>query len=547
MKRDSRLPWAFLGFAMLASLAVCLHVTRGTTFSGDELTWVAFSPGMDLKVALEPHSGHLALVSHLLYKFVLETIGSSYLTFRLLTLFTVFLSVAFFFVWARRRIGDWLTLAPCLVLIFFGSDAGHILQGNGFTIMLAIACGMAALVALDRNSRGGDIACCAALCLGTITYTVALPFIVGVAVIVLVRSDRWKRAWIFLIPAAIYVAWRVWVLVYGVDLTRGELDIVNILLFPAWIFQSLSGILSALTGLNYNFAGGGWVEPTAFAGPALALAFALVIGWRIGRGRNSVVFWGLMAVALAMFLSQVLTYIPGVREPGTSRYLYPGAFVVLILAIEAFRRFEVSRPAFVAIWLVALTGFGANLTIIRDSGAALRDRAHGVEIEMTAAALVNSMGFYPPGPNATPLAEMVESPAISIIGTAARRYGGLGVPEGEIASLNPDERARIDSILTGAVDPTLTPVGPGLPAVNCSRAGSFPGGVRAANVLPGGGLLRAARPGTIRIARFADEITTVVGNIQPGVPAILGLPDDGNSTPWKLASTVPFEVCDLPR
>ena len=153
---DPRLAWAALGGAMLVSLAVCLYATRGTTFSGDEMTWVAFSPDTNLRVALEPHSGHLVLVSHLLYKLILETIGGNYLTFRVLTLLMVFASVGLFFAWSARRIGHWLALAPCLVLLFFGTDAGHLLQGNGFTIMLAVACGMGALVALDRDSRAGS-------------------------------------------------------------------------------------------------------------------------------------------------------------------------------------------------------------------------------------------------------------------------------------------------------------------------------------------------------------------------------------------------------
>ena len=543
---DPRLAWAALGGAMLVSLAVCLYATRGTTFSGDEMTWVAFSPDTNLRVALEPHSGHLVLVSHLLYKLILETIGGNYLTFRVLTLLMVFASVSLFFAWSARRIGHWLALAPCLVLLFFGTDAGHLLQGNGFTIMLAVACGMGALVALDRDSRAGDIVCCLALCLGTITYTVALPFIVGVAVIVLARSDRWKRAWIFLLPVLIYAAWRIWVLAADIDFTRGGLHAEYILLLPAWIFQSLSGILSALSGLNYNFNGAGWLPPTAFAGPALAVAFLLLLAWRISRGSNGVIFWGLVAIALTMFTSQVLSWIPDVREPGTSRYLYPGAFVVLIVAVEAARRYPVSKNAFFAVWLITLSGFATNLKIIGDSGNSLRERAPQVEMEVTAARLINSMGFFFPGPNAKPLTDFVEDPPVAIVGGAARKYGGLGVPPDDIESQSPQFRQQLDSILIQVIDPTPTPYKPKGPLTGCEPATKF-GPVYVTELRDGGATLVSRGNGTVSIGKFSDPVTTLEPALKSGQPTALGMPVDESPVPWKLVARMPFKTCDMPK
>ena len=544
--RDPRLAWGLLGLAMLASLGICLHVTRGTTFSGDEMAWVAFAPDMNLRHALEPHSGHLVLVSHLLYRFVLETIGSDYLTFRLLTLMTVLLSVGLFFVWARRRIGDWLALAPCIVLLFFGTDTGHLLQGNGFTIMLAIACGMAALVAMDADSRRGDIAACAALCLGTITYTVALPFIAGVAVMVLARSDRWKRSWIFLVPVLIYGAWRIWVLASGSDFDRGGLDLENIVLLPAWTVQSLSGVLSALTGLNYNFSGGGWVEPTAFAGPTLAVAFVVLIGWRISRGRTGVDFWALMAIAMAMFVSQVLSWIPEVREPGTSRYLFPIAFVVLIVSVEAFARYRVTRAILIATWLVALSGFGTNLMIVRDSGAALRARTPAVEVEMTAATLINRAGFFLAGPDSKPLVTLVDSPAISIIGPAADRYGGLGIPQDQIPGQSAAVRAQIDSILESVIDPSFVTFPAGQRPQGCVPVKPLSDGVWVAELPVGGATIVGKRDGTARVWRFADGPSNTVGSLKADKAQVLSLPDDRDPYPWKLIADAPFDVCDPP-
>ncbi len=544
-RADSRIAVALLVLATLVSLVYCLWVTKGTTFSGDELTWVAFSPGMDLKAAFEPHSGHLVLVSHLLYKLILETIGSNYLTFRLLTLFTVYLSVALLFVYARRRVGPWVALAPCLVLLFFGSDAGHILQGNGFTIMLAVACGLLALLALESGSRAGDIVACLALCLGVLTYTVALPFVAGAAVAILFTEQRWRRIWVVAVPILIYVAWRGWVFAEGIDVSRGGITPTYLALLPAWIFQSLSGILNALSGLHYNFASGGWLPPGEMAGPTMALIFVVAIGWRIRLGGLSNWFWVALVIATVMFASQVLSWIPEVREPGTSRYLYPGAFVVILIMIEAARGFSINRTAFISIWVIAFTGFLTNAAIIENSGRALQERAGNIELEVTAANLINSAAPFPPGPDAVPLAELVSEPAISLIGSAEKKYGGLGLSPEEIAAAPATSREPIDSILSQAIGFVLNPVAPG--DVRGCRVvrGSMEQTV--ADLPIGGAVLRSRSGGTVTIKRFGDTFATTVGDLVPGTPVSLYAPPDGNPVPWQVSVTAPsLTICDFP-
>ncbi|MBK5232547.1 MAG: hypothetical protein JJE13_06165 [Thermoleophilia bacterium] len=544
-RANPRIAAALLGFAMLVSLVYCLWATRGTTFSGDEMTWVAFSPSMDLKVAFEPHSGHLVVISHLLYKFVLETIGTNYVVFRLLTLLTVFLSVGLLFVYARKRVGPWIALAPCLVLLFFGSDTGHILQGNGFTIMLSIACGMLALISLDRETTAGDVVACLALCLGVLTYTVALPFLVGAVAVVLISRDRWKRIWVVAVPILIYLGWRLWVQTADIDITRGGIEPANIALLPAWTFQSLSGILSALTGVHYNFTSNGWLPPGEMAGPALALIFVVAVGWRISRGRLTSWFWVAIVIAVAMFASQVLSWIPDVREPGTSRYLYPGVFVVLLIMIEAARGLRITRSAFISIWLVALTGFATNAVIIKSSGNALRDRTPAIQTEVTAASLLNSAGLYLPGPDAIPLADLVSEPPISIVGSAEQKYGGLGLTEDELEAAPPATRAQVDAIMSAAFGFVLLPVE--APPVKSECKEEFGVEDEAIADMPrGGAALESKTGGTVKLRRFGDDFSINVGELQPGVPMNLIIPKDINSTPWQVSVPAnPLLVCPV--
>ena len=545
-RADPRITWGLLALATLASLVYCLWVTRGTTFSGDELTWVSLSPTMDLRTALEPHSGHLVLVSHLLYKWILETLGSSYVIFRLLTLITVYLSVWLLFAWGRKRVGDFLALAPCLVLLFFGSDTGHLLQGNGFTIMLAIACGLLALLALERETRGGDLVACLALCLGVITYTVALAFLAAALIAVLISRDRWRRIWVVAIPIAIYLAWRVWVLTGDVDITRGGVEPAYIVLLPVWTFQSLSGILNALSGFHFNFgSGGGWLPPGEMAGPALALIFVVWIGWRISRGGLSSWFWVAMAAAVAMFASQVLSWIPDVREPGTSRYLFPGVVVVLLVAFEAARGYRPDRAAFIAIWAVALTGFATNAAIIKSSGNALRERAPQVKSEVTAATLLDEALPYFPGPSAKPLAELVSAPGIPLVGPAEHEYGGIGYSRAEIASQPDPVRTLIDSVMAQSFGFTLVPHQGGKPA-GCETVTAGADGSATAPVPPGGAVLSSKTGGTVSIRRFSSSVSTTVGDLPPIRPMTLPVPADSDPTPWQIMVQSPrLTVCPI--
>ena len=107
-------------------------------------------------------------------KAIFSTLGVGYLPFRLLTVGTVILTAGLFYAYAGRRVGKLAALAPTLVLLVFGSDWSHFLSGNGFTVIGALACGVGALLALDRDDRAGDVLAAALLSLGVVTYTVAL-------------------------------------------------------------------------------------------------------------------------------------------------------------------------------------------------------------------------------------------------------------------------------------------------------------------------------------------------------------------------------------
>ena len=150
--------WLILAAGMIVSIAVTLYFGRGTTFSGDEVAWVVTSPNLDLQTALYPHGGHLELVSRVTYSVLLNVFGLDYLPYRLLTAVAVCLTSGLLFAWLSSRVPRVVALVPCFILLFFGSDPLHALQGNGFTVLLAISLGLAALLALQRDDHAGDLA-----------------------------------------------------------------------------------------------------------------------------------------------------------------------------------------------------------------------------------------------------------------------------------------------------------------------------------------------------------------------------------------------------
>ncbi len=151
---------------MAASAALDLWLGRGTGFSIDEIRLFDSSPNLDLETAFQPFNGHLILTSRLAYAAILNVFGAGYLPFRLLTIATVLITAGIFFVFAKRRIGPVAAFAPTLVLLFFGSDSVTCCWATDSTVLLPLAAGLGALLALDRGDLKGDVCACLLLCLG---------------------------------------------------------------------------------------------------------------------------------------------------------------------------------------------------------------------------------------------------------------------------------------------------------------------------------------------------------------------------------------------
>lgn len=539
LRRDPRSAPAVLGLAMICSAVAVLYLGRGVTFSGDEAIWVASTPGLDLHTVFQPHGGHLLATTRLVYWPILEMFGIGYLPFRILALLATLLSVGLLFIWARRRVDDWVALAPCLVLLFFGADYMHLFQGNGFTVMMSLALGLAALLAFERSDRKGDLLACLFLSLGVLTYTVILPFVAGLAVALLRDRDLARRGWVILVPLLIYVDWRIWLLVADVSSSGGGIEPENLLVIPAWVFQSVSGVLSALSGFDFDFSGeGAAVDPLAGAGPPLAVGALGLLAWvvvRRGATRGLLVAG---AIALSLWSLQALAApeASGIRVPGgDSRYMYPGAFVLLMVAFEAARRWRPARRALVLLLVAALAGAGTNLMVMRDNAAFLRHSGEQLRAYTGAVALVAEAR---PEEVSVELSNRMigENPVSGMLGMVRQDYGRFGYTPEELRALSPQLRQLVDGLFVPASALSFEPLPAGDP-VSCAVV---PGGVVEAS---GRVILRSPGGGEVTAGRFADAPTVPVGELAPGRPAAVELPDDSAPAPWQFASSGPLEVC----
>jgi|GEM_PF-734981 len=551
-ENSPRSAWLTLAGAMLVSVLLVLWFGRNAWFSYDELTWLSTSSRLDLSGAFEPHLGHLVLIPKLVYKLALETIGTDYLTFRLLTTASILLCATLFFIWARRRVPDFVALAGCLVILLFPSDSWHLLGGNGFTVMFAMACGLAALIAWDRRDLPGDVAAFAFLLLGIATYTVALPFAVGLAVVAVLEKSGKRRLWLSLVPLALYVLWRGLAGVAGTDPGSGGADWTNLVLLPVWTFDSLGTILAAWSGLNFDFSRGAPMPPGTGAAPVLALVALAAFAWRVTRGRTGPIFWGVVATLLALFAAQALGWGVLARGPGAARYLYPGLILVLLIAVEAVRGMQWARAPFLVLWVVTGASMLTALGLLKENTDWLEIAREKARVEIAAVTLLDSSG-QAPAPARQPR-DILQPEYDSASGDT---YGYLGYDPSTLRNRATWIGDRVDAFISKSLTLTVAPVPASSILGRCRVARPSDGHFRL-DLPPEGAVLRTSFASQVKLGRFGSGRAIRLGKIAPGSPRLLKLYPDSDPTSWfvtvkepglagcSVVGSGPFPVASLP-
>ena len=458
LRRD-RAVWYALAGAIALAAALILYETRGTTLYNDEVAvFQGFADNFDAETVFTPRNGHLLAVASLLYEAVFSAFGPDYLVLRIVDVLGLAVLAVVLFEYLRRRVGSWLALAPVVVVLFLGASWETILWPFSVaTFGFALAAGIGALLCLERGDRRGDVSACAFLVLALACHSIALPFVVGVAVTLLWRKRNRRRSWIFGVPFVLYVVWWLWALKFD---SSPALDSVNVWLIPAYAAEALAIVLASLTGLGATISGEGLnptIEIEAGWGRLLALAAVVALAIRVSRRRVPIALVATLAI-LATYWSLAALSLGPERAPEESRYILPGAVLVLLVAANALAGIRLPSAARVAVVVVAAIAVLTGVRQLHDGSLFLRD--YSVRAQATAAGVEAAKASAPAGyePRNDPaLADVVPSqlPLIADDYLAAMsEFGSLAYDRRELADdpLAADiaEQVRVATISAGA-------------------------------------------------------------------------------------------------
>src|SRR5262249_47587296 len=200
-------PTLALALLLTITAGYALYLGRGLPFWRDDWLILFYRDGRDLGNYLATYAGNLVPLTVAVYLGLFKTVGlDNYWVFRLVALAGHLAVVLALYMLCRRRIGDTAALAPGIVVAFLG-DGWQAMRFPGMSqFPAAVACGLWALLLLDRGDVRGDLGACALLLIGMSWGSPALPFIPAVAVGLLLRGRLRSRLWVVAIPATLYLA-----------------------------------------------------------------------------------------------------------------------------------------------------------------------------------------------------------------------------------------------------------------------------------------------------------------------------------------------------
>lgn len=505
-----------LAVAILTYAVLILWLTRGASFTWEEITYVGESGGFEPSRILEPFGGHLIAVTRLLFETNLRLFGPEHLPFQLIVIALTATSAALLFTLVRRQVGPLAALAAAVVVLFLGTTP-EVIHGWATMWVQATAAGLGALVALDRRSRGGDLLACALLVLAIASFSVGVAFAIGVGASVLAAHDR-RRLWIPLIPLALFAAWWIWALQFD----EGNQTIANALLSPVWALDSLAAGVAALTGVGIDLTGSS--QPLTIAidwGRIVVIAAVILAVVGIRRRGPSPLLWAGIVFLLSLWFAESLSYssVPLTRRtPDLDRYAYPVAVGIVLVLAASFRSWRPNRAAMVVVVVVVAFALPVNLWMLRDRGTAIRTESDLAQARLSAIEIERAVIGSGPVPIYSD--QGVIPTTVGKYLAAVDRFGSFGYTPAELAAAAPGVRAIADETLGAIVGPQLEP----------ARGGSCGGGGPVE--LTGRTLLRSRTGGAVELRRFADTPSIAAGTLAPGQVAEIELPADPVAQPW---------------
>ena len=525
------------GAAMLASGVLLLHWLSRLTFWRDEWDFLlhrrSWSPGTFFRPFVE----QLVAVSIFVYKVLASTWGmESALPYQLVAVLIFLLSVGLLFAYVRLRLGEWLALASILPILFLGPSWDDLLFPFQMALFGSVACGIGALLALDRRTHRSDALAAVLLVLGLLFSDLGVVFVGAATIELALDRNRRKRAFAVAIPIGL---WVLWYLAWGHN-AETAISARNFANAPSYVLDGLATSLATLLGLgvplgDYQAGALDWGRPLL----VVAIGFA---SWGVYRLRPPSP--RLLAVLALLIGFWALTSLNAseVAPPTAGRYQYVGIVLLILVAAELLRGVRISRPAITVVLVISVA---ATLT----NGERLRQAADGLagiaqQERGGLAALELARGRVSPGFELTQRNSGVEYLGFLDAGSyfsAIDAYGSPAYTPAELATASEAARISADKVFAAALGVHLAATDEAGRGCHTHQA---PDSVTV--VPPEGLVLMSPVPGVLVSARrYATRSYPVsLGELPVDRPQLLRIEPDRSVRPWALQFSRPgASVC----
>ena len=450
-----RLPLALLAVGMVLSVWLELSLNSKLSLQADEWVPLLNRPGWGVAQIFDAYNGHPTMIPMVIYKAVQELFGmDSARPVQILLAGTLVVTNLLLFIYLRRRVGDWAALIGTVMILFLGAAFEILIFPFTINFTGAIAAGIGALVALDRDDRKGDLTAAALLVVGVFFSLLIVPFIAAAAVEWWLNPrDRKDRAFV---PAISIVLLALWWLIWGRG-SEGGLEFSTITALPGNCFDILGAGFTSLFGLATG-NGSEQEQPNLIWGQLMTLIAAGLAWWRIrilGRPPRDflIVVSGLVTylVMLGLSITPPDQFEEPIRRPTFPRFQFVTAIFLLMIASTLLRDVLI-RPLFlVAAAVIAAFSIQGGISLMVEQ---VRDRwepaSMYVRTYLTGIELAGSAAKAD-----APINLLAVEVDVGGYQETANRFGSPALQRSEINGLDAFELGWIDKGLIDASAPGL--------------------------------------------------------------------------------------------
>jgi hypothetical protein len=535
-----------LAGALACSATLLLTFQSKLTFIVDDWQFLLGRRGTSVGVFLDPHNNHIAVLPVAIYKALLATFGmGSSLPFSVVSTLVFLMSVVLLFTYLRRRVGDWPALLGSILILFLGAAWVDLLWSFQIGYSGAIAAGLAALLALERDDPKGDWIACGLLVVATGFSEIGVVFVLGALVSIAAGPHpRRQRFYVGLLPLLLYA---IWFLGWG-HKGPDTLTFHNVLNSPGYVFDAVSQAIASLLGLATPLTGNGSEPVGLLWGRILFIGLAALALWRIWRlgGISRGLLTALTAGGAFWFLGAFNAYLD-LRAPTNGRYQYPGAVFVLLIAAELLRGVRVDKRVLAGAAAVTAAAVVSGIFFLHD-GYRLQKTESDVERARLAALDIARPSVNPD--REVDLELFTQFPAGSYY-SAVDAFGSPGYTDSQLATSAEEIRVAADAMFAAILGIRLIPSATrGTGAQGQCRTASPSGSGQGLPLGPGAYHLmaRSASGASLHLSRFASAARVNLEALSPRQWYSLEIPPDRSTRPWyvTVGGSGPVSVCRAP-